>query len=164
VNHLSVASIAPAPASQLIGPARKSRSSLRPEAVNRAMSSVAELFTQKAASAVLVHDARLEDSVVSLFDFSTEPEADAIFLGRSVHPGYIDIPFVTEEVLANGHHDFGSVVAVVDLSPAELQELEKTLDDYEQDVRKQIAALRAEIEQRAFALEVTGQLPLGIAA
>lgn len=100
-----------------------------------------------------------------MFPFTDDStDAEEIYLGRSVHPGYLDLPYVTEEVLANGHHALGGQVAIADLSPTELRDLEKELADYEREFKEQIKALRREIDERVFALDVTGQLPLSIAA
>jgi hypothetical protein len=85
-----------------------------------------------------------------------------VYLGRSLHPGYIDLPFVTEEIFKEGRRDFGRSIAVAELDESQLTELENELVDYERDVRQQIARLRSEIEQRGDAL--TGQLSFGIAA
>jgi hypothetical protein len=121
---------------------------------------------QIAAGAVLTHNARIKDTLImsSLFDYSTEPQAPEVYLGRSVHAGFIDLPFVTEEVLRDGRQDFGGAVPIANLSVDDLCALEATLDNYEADVHSQIAALRRSINDRAFVLDVTSQLPLGIAA
>ncbi|HEV8021292.1 MAG TPA: hypothetical protein VGP41_08540 [Candidatus Lustribacter sp.] len=156
-----------APASQLIGIARTSRAQAqRPEAVNRESRSETVLLPQNAASvASQKRNARhLEDNAMSSPFNNSTPAQEAIVLDRSVHPGYLDLPYVFEEILIDGRRDFGNTLEVDQLAVDDLVALEATLDDYARDVAAQIAALRRKIAERAYVLDVTGRLPLGIAA
>lgn len=94
------------------------------------------------------------------FDNTLRDQEEAIFLQRSIHPGYIDLPFVTEEVLKDGRRDFGGATAIADLSVDDLCALDAQLDSYEAEAKREIGALRRQIDERAYALDCIGMLPL----
>lgn len=96
---------------------------------------------------------------------TTDPQVQAVIVGRSTHPGYIDLPFIIEEVLVDGRLSPGAPVDVATLDVDDVMALAAVLDDYKRDVQSQVQALERRINDRLYTLDVTGtQVPLGIAA
>lgn len=95
-------------------------------------------------------------------DDTTDSQAVTV-LGRSVHPGFIDVPFFTNEILdARGSQNISGSIPVDELSDAECEALDRELDDYERDVREQLGIVRRDIMRRRYALDVIGQQTLGL--
>lgn len=111
-------------------------------------------------------DARTQENtdMFDPFDNLSTP-AQVTVIGRSVHPGYIELPLFTTEILdARGSHDLGPTLDVEALDATEAIELADALDRYERDAAAKIAALRNKVETRLWVLDVTGKLPLSEAA
>ena len=122
-------------------------------------------FTNKTAAAV-AHDGREGDThnMSTPFDDTTDRQERPV-IGRSIHPGYIDVPFAVNEVLDHrGQQTIGDTLEVRTLDRDLLDQLEAEVTLYEKDAAKEIAALRKQIDARRFVLDVTAGLAISSAA
>ena len=92
------------------------------------------MITNKTA-AVVAHDGREGDThnMSTPFDDTTDRQERPV-IGRSIHPGYIDVPFAINEVLDHrGQQTIGDTLEVRTLDRDLLDQLEAEVAKYEKD-------------------------------